>query len=189
MKLKYPYLMILTIAFFGCNPGTSEEDTEERAEELNDAAKTDWAEEDAEFIVEAYSFNLMIQEYARVAADKQSTPAPIKEYAQEALSYYANLNRELMEIAKANNVVLPEAVGENILEHKEELIEEEGAEFAEDFIDTIDDIHRKMIGEYTEANVQSIDESLRTWVSVNLPNIEAREEMVDELRNYADEID
>lgn len=187
--LTIPVIIISLFTFSTCNTGASEEGTEEQAEEINDANLTDWAEEDAEFVVEAFSFNLMLIEYAEVAMSKESTPEPVKEYADNARSYYAGLNRDLIEVAEANNIVLPTGVGEDVIDFKENLMKQEGAEFAESYVDVVDDIHRRMINEYQEAIVQSVDEELKTWVSTTLPNIEAREEMVDELLNYADELD
>lgn len=190
----YKLLKILIVPFafsiiISCNRPASEEKTEEIAEEINEDRHSGAAEEDSEFIVEAYSYSLMLQEYGQVAMTKPDIPASVKEFAKTSVELNKKYAEELERIALASNVVLPSAAGIDVLEYKEKLSEKQGTEFAEEYMDVVEDIQGKMVSEYQTALDQTKNTQLRDWVQTALPTINNREDRAEVLEEHTDDIE
>ncbi len=186
MDLRNVSFLFLFCAFLfpSCGQeGTSNEETEEAAEELNEemAEGHVWVEEDdAEFLVEAYSYNLMIARYSELASQKATTPA-LQDFASKSLQYHTNLNSEIEAMAAEKVVALPSAVGENVQEYLVDLQEKEGLEFDEAYTEVLDNIQDKIVDEYEDAAEDAADMNLRAWASSTLPNLKAHELTTEEL--------
>lgn len=184
--------LIVPLAFsivISCNSPTSESKTEEIAENINEDRHTGSGEEDAEFIVEAYSYSLMLQEYAQVAMTKPDIPPLVKEFAKTSAELNKKYAEELDQIARTSNVVLPSSVGTNVLEFKEKLKEKQGVEFAEAYMDVVEDIQGKMVSEYQTALDKTKNTQIRDWVQTALPTITNRENRAELLEEHADDIE
>lgn len=190
MDLRTTPLLFLFVALLSAcgQEGTSAEETEEPAEELNEemAEGHAWVEEDdAEFMVEAYSYNLMITRYSELAAQKATTPA-LQDFATRAVQFHSNLNDEIEAMAAEKVIALPTGVGENVQEKLVDLQEKEGQEFDEAYTEVLDNIQDKMIDEYEEAAEDASDMNLRNWASSTLPNLKAHELTTEELEEQVE---
>ena len=186
MDLYKISLLVLLFAFFSaCNQeGASNEDTEEPAEEFTEerVEEFDWVEkDDAEFLVEVYSFNIMINRYSTLAVQKASTPA-LRDFATKSALFHENLNNEIENMAASKVIVLPETVGEDVQDYLAELEEKEGPAFDEAYLDVLHSIQDKVINNYEEAAREGNDGSLRAWASGTLPNLKAHAVTVEELK-------
>lgn len=187
--LKTLLIAVPVLLIFSCERPANVDETADNAEDINEESEMVYEEDDAEFVVEAYSYNLMLQEYGQVAMNKETAPENVKQVAQSSVEYHQQLNNELEEIARKNNIVLPATVGENVSDFKQELMEKEGLEFADDYIDVVDDIQSRVYSEYREAATETVDPELQAWIELNLPLFAAREEMIDEMEEYVDELE
>lgn len=197
MRIFYLSVLVAGIAFAGsCNSGTSEEETASPAEEINQESINKSAteeladtgeQEDSEFVVEAYSFNLMLKHYGKLALTQENVPEQVKEFAKASVALHEDLNDRIEYIALKNNVFLPKEVGENVEEYSEKLIKMEGPEFAEQYLKTVADIHSEMAGEYEEASNNASDEEIRSMAASALPVIREREEQIDQLEEIKDQ--
>lgn len=179
-----PLLMLISIlVVVSCGSPTSEEKTEAQAEEINEEQKTtEYGEQNAEFVVEAYSFNLMLQEYAEVAAAKEEIPDAVKQYAQRAVVFHENLNNDLERAASANNIALPQQIGANVVDFKEDLLQKEGEEFTDEYLEAVDEIQRKLITSYQDALLEVTDPQLHDWVKLTSVQITEKEEELNQIQ-------
>lgn len=177
---------LLCMAVACNNEGASNQETKEPAEEVNEDYERLRAEEDdASFLVDAYSHNSMIVRYGQEAMQKASTPA-LKDFASQSVQYHQNLNSEIETLAQERNVALPAVVGEDVEEHAREMSEKEGKDFDDAYIEVIGGIQGNMIGQYEDAAEDASDEEIRSWASRTLPDIKAHEQTVETLDERID---
>lgn len=177
------------IGLFSCNQPTNEEKTEDVAEDINKEKFSGAAQRDVEFVVEAYSYNLMLIEYAEAVANKGDVLPVIQDYANNALRYHGELNKTLKELATAHHITLPESVGENVVDYKEKLLEKEGNEFSEDYISTVAEIQENMISKYKAASETSMDEDVLNFAKKYLPGLQERQAALEKIEEVTENID
>lgn len=181
MYLNLLLASLLCMAVACDQQGASNDETKEPAEEVNEDSERLRAEEDdATFLVDAYSYNSMIVRYGQEAMQHASTPA-MQDFASQTVGYHQNLNNEIEALASERNVALPAAVGENVEEQAREMREKEGRDFDEAYLDVLEAIQGNMIGQYEDAAENASDEEIRTWASRTLPDIRAHEQTVETL--------
>lgn len=188
-KSFFIFCLLFSFLAVSCNTGSSEESTEETAEEINEENFSWEAEEDAEFVTTAYSFNLMLQEYGELAQQRANVPAPIMDFAKNSVDYHKNLNEQLSNVAQKSGIALPTAVGENVQDYMENLRDKDGEDFANAYIDVVTDIQDKMTDEYEDAADNAYDPGLRSWAAAELVKIRDREMLVDQLEEVTNEMD
>lgn len=179
LNLLLASLLCMAVA---CNQqGASNDETKEPAEEVNeDFEKLRAEEDDATFLVDAYSYNSMIVRYGQEAMQNASTPA-LQDFASQSVQYHQNLNSEIETLASERNVALPAVVGDDVEEYAREMSEKEGRDFDEAYLDVLEDIQANMIGHYEDAAEDAGDEEIRNWASRTLPDIRAHEQTVETL--------
>lgn len=164
-----------------CNQGASTDETREPAETVNEERETIAVdEEDAEFLLDAHSYNLLVVRYGQEAQQNASTPA-LQDFAAQSVQYHQNLNKEIEQLATERNVALPAVVGDDVEEHAMELREKEGRNFDEAYIDVLKDIQDNMIGQYGNAAEGAQDPEIQNWASNTLSDIRAHESTVQTL--------
>lgn len=167
-----------------CNQeGASNEDTKEPAEEVNEElveAHSWLEEEDAAFLVDVYSYNLMIIRYSELAMQEAGTPA-LQDFATRSVLFHQKLNEEIEGMARTKTIALPAQVGENVEHFVQELKGKEGDAFDEAYVNVLGDIQDKKVNQYEEAADDAYDMNLRNWASRTLPTIKAHALTVEEL--------
>lgn len=184
------FLIVTTFLILtSCNRPANEEQTEDVAEDINEEIIDEPAEDDAEFMVEAHTYSLMLRQYGKVAMEKENIPESVKEFAKTSVEFNENINNQLTQMSLGTKVILPSSLGENVLEFQEKLREKEGAEFAEEYIDVVGEIQSKMVSDYQNAFNRTRNSQLSEWIRVALPQINRREEKVDELAGLTDDLE
>lgn len=187
------YNVILVIVSLGvstsCDTKLSQSSTAERDEEVHGHVQnSQYAQEDADFVVEAYVYHLALQEYGKVAMSKESVPDVVKQFAEQSIDYYKELNEDLKRTAEANNIQLPKGVGEDVQEVKQELMEQEGVAFADEYFDVVGEVQHDMISRYMKALYTIDDPQLQDWVRLASAKIAEREEIVDQMEEYTEQM-
>lgn len=178
VNLLFASLLCMAVA---CNEGASNEETKEPAEEVNqDYEKLRAEEDDASFLVDAYSYNSMIVRYGQEAMQNASTPA-LQDFASQSVEYHQNLKTEIERLARERNVALPAVVGEDVEEKAGEMREKEGRDFDDVYIDVLGSIQGSMIGHFEDAAEDAGDTEIRNWASNTLPDLRAHEQTVETL--------
>lgn len=175
-------------AFLGlavaCNQeGASNQDTKEPAVTVNEElveAHSWLEEEDAAFLVDVYSYNLMIIQYGELAQGQAGAPA-LQDFATRSVIFHQKLNEEIEGMAGAKTIALPAEVGENVKQYVQELKGKDGDAFDEAYVNVLGDIKDKTVKLYEEAADNAYDMNLRNWASRTLPTIKAHALTVEEL--------
>lgn len=182
MKASLTFLFALIFPFLmSCNTGTSEEQTEDQAEEANDENIAETLEEDVEFLVESYSFSLMLQEYGKTVEQSTRIVEPVKEFASNSVALHENLNSQIEEITKGTQVVLPKTTGENTRDLIEKLKSGDMEEATDDYIEATEKIYEQMIAQYRDAFGKAKSVQVRDFAELVLPTLEDRQKKLEEL--------
>ena len=186
-KLLSIFSLLSFCLLISCNTGTSEEDTEDRAEDINEEKFSAASDEGAEFVVEAYSFNLMLIEYAKQM--ENNIPPRVEDYVTNAERFHSQLNSSLEKLAKEHQITLPNTIGENVIKQKEDLLEQEGKDLIDEYLDTVDDIQEEMIMAYQTSAEGVMDRDIKLFAEKTLSSLRNRQELVEELDKYLETID
>lgn len=173
----------------GCNQPTNEDQTEKEAKEINEDIVGDVNDEDAKFIVDAFTYSLMLREYGQVAVDKSDVPDKVKEFAKSSVKFNEEIDHQLTKMTLGTKVVLPSEPGDNIVKFREDLKAKEAKDMAEDYMDAVDEAQSKMVSDYQHTYDRTKNSELRDWIEFVLPQIRDRENLVDQLEGYTDDVE
>lgn len=165
-----------------CERGSSNTQTKEKAIQHNEASAQGWdAKQDATFLVEAYSYGIMLMQYSELALLKAQTPA-LKSFVEQSATWHKKLNDEIKQIAAQKEVELPEVPGDDVQRYMDKLSALPPAEFEPQYLKVISDIQRNMISQYETASDEAMDMNTRNWAAQTLPYMQAHAQAVEELK-------
>lgn len=172
----------MAVSLASCDSrGSSNSETKENALRLSEASSDSWdAQQDAAFLIEAYSYGLMIVRYSELALTKAQTPSA-KSFAEQSAAWHRKLNSEIEQLASHKEVVLPQTGGEDVQRYLKQLNQLDAPEFEQKYLQLLGDIQSRMIPQYEVATDEAMDMNLRNWASQNLPYMEAHSQAVEEL--------
>jgi putative membrane protein len=186
MKRNKLLILCLTggILFTACNPnaGSDDENSTDSAiavnkqREGNDANKV--TEEDAAFTVRAADLGLAQVELGKLALTKPVSPK-IKSFAQMIITKYNEDNKNLSVLAGAKNITLPGTASEEYKDKLEELNEETGKDFEQDFLDRILAEDQKAIEYYKKASEEAHDIDIKAYAAKLLPDLVSQKERTE----------
>lgn len=164
-----------------CESGSSNTQTKEKALQRNETAAEGWdAKQEATFLVEAYSYGLMLSQYNELALLKAQTPA-LKSFVEQSATWHKKLNDEIKQMAVQKEVELPEVPGDDVQRYMDKLSALPPAKFEPQYLKVISDIQRNMISQYETASDEAMDMNTRNWAAQTLPYMQAHAQAVDEL--------
>jgi putative membrane protein len=177
----------LAVSLASCDRGSSNTQTKERALQLSEASSESWdARQDAAFLIDAYSYGLMIIRYSELAFEKAQSPAA-KSFAEQSASWHKKLNNEIEQMAQHKEVVLPDAEGEDVQHYFDKLNKLSSAQFEKEYLQVLSDIQDNMIKQYQIASDEALDMNMRNWASQTLPYMQAHAQAVSELMDQLEE--
>ncbi|EMR00988.1 DUF4142 domain-containing protein [Cesiribacter andamanensis] len=160
-----------------CGNGSSNQQTLEPVQQTTDQLQENL---EANFLLDSYSYGLMLVHYSELAAQKASTPT-VKSFAESSLAYHQKLNEEVEHLAAARKLALPQTPGEDVQAYRQELAELPAEAFEIRYLEVLRDIQTKMIGRYEQATSGSLEEYLHNWSMNTLPNLRAHAQTVTDL--------
>lgn len=166
----------------GCGEGSSNQQTLEPVLQTNDQLLDNM---EADFLLDSYSYGLMIVHYSELAAQQAQTPT-VKNFAESSLSYHRKLNKEVADLAAARQVKLPDTPGEDVQAYKKELAGLSPREFERRYLQVLGDVQAKMISRYEAAEKGGLDAHLHDWSLQTLPQLRAHAQAVSELSKQLD---
>ncbi|AHM61304.1 outer membrane protein [Flammeovirgaceae bacterium 311] len=166
-----------------CDSGSSNEQTKETALRLSEASAESWdARQDAAFLIEAYSYGLMIVRYSELALEKAQSPTA-KSFAEQSATWHKKLNNEIEQMALHKEVALPDAEGANVQRYLEKLNKFSSPRFEQEYLLVLSDIQSNMMHQYEIASDEAMDMNMRNWASQTLPYMQAHAQAVNELQD------
>jgi putative membrane protein len=140
-------------------------------------ASGELSEEAKEFIKTAAESSMLEMHLAQVALQKEEISEEITQYGQSLVEDHAEANRELNDIASSFQVDLPQVmdVQTDISDENQGLINDlmdmEGDEFHESFINRMVEEHQTLIDEFEQAKESIDNEELSRWIDNTLPSL------------------
>lgn len=174
-------LITALLSFAACERGSNNHQTKELAVEENKPTTEGWGSaQDASFLLEAYSYGLMIIQYSELAQQKAQTPA-LKSFAEQSANWHQKMNKDVAQQAAKKEVALPKAGGDDVQKFINELSALPADKFEQRYLQALHEIQRKMIKQYELAAEGALDQDLRTWANQTLPYLQGHAQAVDEL--------
>lgn len=181
------YINITLIAVFGflfvqCNPGTSERETAESAEETTEEKAGVDLNDEAESIIDVYAYGFMLQDYGELAISKNNLPDTVLNFAQASVLAHKNLNLQIAKMVEDTDITLPLEVGDNVDEFKKDLTALEGEEFVEEYLSTVQEIQSSLEAEVREGFSHTDNNALREFSVSVIPTIEAQQQALERVK-------
>lgn len=138
-------IMIVLLVLSSCGSGPQKNDAKEIAEEHNDAKfENKEAENDAQYLVDAYSIGLYEIELSQHAKQK-AVRDDVKELASKMIESHAKQNELIKSTASANQVSLQDQLTDEQLKEITDLGDKKGLDLDKTYLDKIIADHEKAI--------------------------------------------
>jgi len=108
----------------------------------------------------------------KLAQEKAIDPA-VKKFGKQMVDDHTKANKELMQIAAKNNIILPKDIGKKHKEHYDRLAKLEGSEFDREYMKHMVKDHEEDAAEFAEAVKGLKNEDLKIFAAKTLPVIQA----------------
>lgn len=180
-------LISLSGFLFACdsNPGRRESDTSLSAPSLEEGAKDlageeVWnAEDDANFLREAYKHNLQIIRLCEVAESLSNTAA-LRNFAGQSVQYYKNLNGQI-ELMGGKFSTSPDTTTAEESEKLRGLQEKRGKDFEVAYLKQLGKLIDQQNDIFEEASEKAYNNTIRNWAAKITSNLNAHSTAVEEL--------
>lgn len=172
-------LLVLT----SCGSGPQKKDTKESAEDHNDAKfASNSAEDDAQYLVDAYSIGLYEIEASQHAKQK-AVGNSVKDLASQMIESHAKMNMSIKSFAGKKQVSLQEGLTEDQMKDIKDRSDKKGSAYDKDYLDKIISDHEKAIKLSEEAAEKAHDPEIRNLFNGSLAALRHHVEMAMELRD------
>ncbi len=173
-------LVLASAVALGCNRDASAPGGEKGGEAAGDVT-----EKSRDFIVAA-AVDGMLEVEAGKLAESRAQSEPVKQFARMMIEHHAKANEELAKLAQSKRVEIPKALDEDAQDELEDLREESGEDFDEEYIDLMIAEHRRAIRKFERQANRDDDPEVRGWASQTLPTLRTH---LDEAKRTEDALD
>lgn len=174
MKRIYQVLAIgASLVLLGCNgQGGSDsnlnEERNEAAEEANTGKFAGKKQRDAEFVYEVVATNYGELKLAELA-NQRSRTASVKKIAEALVTDHSAALNELKTLAQAKAISVPVQETDAAKRKLEDIAEESGDDFDEEWVAEMLDLHEKSIDTFEKRLNDTDDAELKSFISKTLP--------------------
>jgi putative membrane protein len=169
LTLNVMFLALLGFTFTSCDNSAKKEDTEEVAEEQNEAKFDDNKEEkNADFYVDVAEMNLMEIQLGQLAASKAVTD-DVKELGKKMEAEHSKSLNELKALAEKKQVTIPTTLTEDGQDVYNKMNDKTGTDFDKDYCDRMVKDHKDAIDKFEKIVNKSTDADLQQWATSTLP--------------------
>lgn len=166
MKRYLNVCFVVFALFMSCS--SNENDSVKQAHEKNLNSSID--DEISKFLTEAADARMMDIEQGKLAVQKGSSDL-VKNYGQKMITDNTRLLKELRTMAATKNITLPAALSNEKADGLEDLRDEEGKDFDEQFIKMMARDHKRDVDAFEDA-AEFKDQDVRAFASRYLPLIQ-----------------
>ena len=174
--------------FMACGSGTSNTDSVDSAEDINDSVLADSnsmmdsdsggtiaggpvSEEDAEWAVEAANGGMTEVELGKLAQEK-ATDERVKNFGAMMVAEHGKAGDKLKQIAAAKNITLPAGPGDEAKKDMEDLNKKSGKDFDKAYINLMIDDHKKDVDKFKKGSTDLKDADLKNFAAETLPVVQ-----------------
>ncbi len=171
------FLLFVIMVITSCGSGPQKKDTKETAEEHNDSKfATHTTEDDAQYLVDAYS-NSLYEIEASQHAKQKATRNDVKDLASQMIEAHVKLNESIESAAGEKQISLQQGLTDDQLKEIKDCSDKKGLEYDKAYIDKIIDYHEKAIKLAEKAAEKANDAEIRNLFSGSLSNLRHHLEM------------
>lgn len=169
------------VSLGACN--NKENDPKENAEERNEASLGDKAaEEDAQFMVDAYSSSLM-EVRASEQAVQMATMQEVKDIAGTMQTAHTSMNAQLQALAARKNISLPTDLTQDQKDKMNRMSQKTGRDYDEKYVEELIDEHKSAIRLFEKASAQAEDADIKAVFVNGLPELRHHLDMATALQD------
>lgn len=189
--MKTPFLktsllaatLMMALPFVSCKKDNTQTDTEEVADEKNDAKFDDTeAEGDADFLMKAAEINMDEIALGQLAQTK-GTAQTVKDLGKMMETEHSKALDELKALAASKNVSIPTGPTEDSQETLRKFQEKKAGEFDRDYADKMVEGHQDAISKFERAATDATDADVREWATKMLPSLRLHLQHAEEVRD------
>jgi putative membrane protein len=177
-RLNLMMMFVLSAWMFQACNNAAKTDSKENADSANEVKDTTTTgatgiavvEGDAKFATDAANGGLTEVAAGKVAEQK-AVNQKVKDFAAMMVKDHGKANEELMAIAKAKNITLPAAPGQDQQKELSDLSAKSTSDFDKAYVDAMVDGHKKAISLFEDASKNCKDAELKTFATNTLPII------------------
>ena len=188
-KLMGLLCMSSLCAFMACNSNSSNKDSVDSANNMNDSIMSDSnsmmnsdtgttamssvpvSEEDATWAVEAANGGMTEVEMGKLAEQKATTDR-LKNFGAMMVSHHGKAGDKLKQIAAAKNITLAAKLSDKSQKNFDDLNKKSGKDFDKAYIDMMIDDHKKDVDKFKKGITDVKDSDLKNFASETLPVIQ-----------------
>lgn len=180
-------MALAALSFQACNGSKDSKETADSINAEKDTANAVAAgmavdEGDAKFAVTAANGGMAEVALAKLAQAKATSPK-VKEFADMMVTDHTKANDELMALAKAKNIALPDAVSDDEKKAMDDLSKKSGKDFDKAYVDLMVDDHKKDVKEFEDATQSLKDADVKAFAVKTLPTLKAHLEHINALHD------
>ena len=187
---KLSLMMMVAVAAFSFQACNGSKDSKETADSVNSAKDTSNAvaagiavdESDAKFAVDAANGGMAEVALGKLAQTK-ATNAKVKEFADMMVMDHSKANDELMALAKAKNITLPDSVSTEKKKEMADLAKKSGKDFDKAYVDAMVDGHKKTVSLFEDASKNAKDADIKAFATKTLPTLNAHLEHINAIHD------
>jgi putative membrane protein len=183
-----PVLAIASAMALGCNRDANEpgeagtktiaasdtkdtKDANKTVQPGGQAAAGVLTESSREFLLAAATDGVLEVEAGKLAESRAQTE-PVKQFAKMMVEHHTKANEELAKLARSMSIDVPKALDENAQDKLDDLRDESGLDFDEEYLDLMIDEHQRVIRNFErEAERNDEPQPVRSWASQTLPTL------------------
>lgn len=145
--------------------------TQDVAQDVNkDQLASDSLSDDSKNVTKAAEDGLFEVKFAGTAATKASS-ASVKKLAQHMVDAHTKANKELMDLATAKGITMPNAIEESDEKDIADINEKTGKDYDKAFVDELIDRHEKAINLFEKTSENAKDPEIKAWFGKTLPEL------------------
>lgn len=164
----YTVCLLLLFGSFGCSSDDSIEQAAAQSTQQFEAAGVQGMENDALFMAEAASANMLQVQLGDLALEKAVSPE-VKEMAQQMASGHRQMVEDLQTIADQGNFVLPTMLGANHQKVYDDVNAETGIAFDLTYLKRVHEEHRHLLKRYEDMAENAKTMEVKQFASKQLP--------------------
>ena len=128
------------------------------------------------FPQKAYSSGMMEIKLGRLAQQNASSDK-VKQFGERMITDHSKANKELEDIARKNNISLPDKMFDENQDAYNELSKYKGAEFDKNYINKMVKDHKSAISDFEKAKENADNTDVRQWAQNTLPTLKQHLEL------------
>ena len=185
-KIASTGLMLAALLFstVSCNQnsGAVEEAQETNEQKFDDTAIEDTKSNQSDFMTKAASGGMMEVQLGELA-QQNGMSQEVKDFGKMMVDDHTKANQELKAIAAQKNITLPDSMGQEQMDHVQELQGKTGAEFDQAYMSLMVADHEEDVNLFEEAAQNLEDPETKAFASKTVPILQQHLERAQAVNN------